>query len=150
MASVDAIVANPETRSRFSKLLEMTTSPNDHEALIASRKASAFLAKHNTTYTDFLDAVAELNSRANITLSANRENISTKATKHKASNAHSFSVLDSNCPKQLQKLKRFLLSNFSLKDYERTLLQQLHTVAPNTKEAYLVLICAKRYGIETS
>lgn len=40
----------------FAKLMEMTTSPHDAEALVAIRKANALLARTNQTWHDLLSA----------------------------------------------------------------------------------------------
>lgn len=49
------------------KLMMMTTSPNDGEALTAMRKANAMLAEANVNWAEFLSAVKTTNERVDQT-----------------------------------------------------------------------------------
>lgn len=44
----------PTSIEQFTKLMMMTTSPNDNEALTAIRKANAMLAASNNNWQDFI------------------------------------------------------------------------------------------------
>lgn len=46
-------------RVKFSKLMGMTTSPHDNEALTAVRLANAMLIAENLTWREFLDSSAK-------------------------------------------------------------------------------------------
>jgi hypothetical protein len=45
---------NPQDRERLTKLIAMSTSPHDGEALAATRKANALLANAKLTWADIL------------------------------------------------------------------------------------------------
>jgi hypothetical protein len=47
-----------EVPARFIKLMMLTTSENDSEALVALRKANALLAEANVNWEEFLNAVS--------------------------------------------------------------------------------------------
>lgn len=48
-----------QTNDRLLKILMLTTSPNDHEALAAIRKANEILSAGKTTWRGLLNAAEE-------------------------------------------------------------------------------------------
>jgi hypothetical protein len=55
--------------AQFVKLMMMTTTSNDHEALVAIRKANAILASANVNWEEFLGAVDEAKASSSSTRS---------------------------------------------------------------------------------
>jgi hypothetical protein len=55
--------------AQFVKLMMMTTTTNDHEALVAIRKANALLASANVNWEEFLGAVDEAKASSSSTRS---------------------------------------------------------------------------------
>lgn len=50
-----------QTNDRLLKILRLTTSPNDHEALAAIRKANEMLSSNDTSWDKLISATDEYN-----------------------------------------------------------------------------------------
>jgi hypothetical protein len=59
--------------AQFVKLMMMTTTSNDHEALVAIRKANAILASANVNWEEFLGAVDEVKTSSTTTRRTNSD-----------------------------------------------------------------------------
>jgi Protein of unknown function (DUF2786) len=61
-----------DDKDKIIKLLQLTTSSNDHEALLAMRVANKILKKTETTWDKFLDNPPAASTRPNPTASTYR------------------------------------------------------------------------------
>lgn len=136
---------------KFIKILEMTTSQNNAEALTAARMARKILTKYNTNYQnvfeklktgydpDHLNKIHQLNRQINL----QQKEITSLKNKLTDKKENTIKFLG-----PLQGLRRFMMKNISLLSHERSLLENIKEIQPKSKEAYLVLICARRYGVD--
>ncbi len=54
--------------SQITKLLALTQSDNDHEALLAARKANAILKSNNTMWHELIEQSPQIQEEAEITI----------------------------------------------------------------------------------
>ncbi len=144
-------LGNEKELKRLVKLLEMTASQYDSEALAAARKARNILERHQLTYEALFEELVrsgnpgherQLHHLQRIILEQ-RKQIKELSLKTEQA-ADSKKAFDGT----LSKLKEFLVNNVPLRAHEKKLLEKIpNTIQPKTKEAYLLLICAKRHGV---
>lgn len=154
--SATAIVDKSRELERLVKVLEMTNSPYEAEVLAAVGRAKSILKRHETTYQEIFEEFdealeqrdREISRLSSVVVSQKRRlsapPVSNPATPTTPARSRSFGAPFSG---SVNDLKRLLLSKFPLKKFERMLLEQTVNIKPKTKEAYMVLICAKRYGL---
>lgn len=149
----EALKINDADMRKLTKILEMTTSDCPAEALTATRKASHILTKYDTDYHTLLKNLQDTSSshyKRRINDLEKRIDIQ-KNKIAKLMNEHSMSDKE---PKHLrflgpiQGLRKYLMRNLNLRSYELSLLENCGDILPKSKEAYMVLICARRYGVD--
>ena len=141
---------------RLQKLLALSRSSSDAEALAALRKAEALMARHGLSLDDLVDRLRRSKSalldtrsrmgRLEMQLELERarerdiplhEDYSHRKSKSRSASMHA-SLLD---------VCHHMIRHCDLKAYERRLLEKIEEVRPRSKEAHLVMICANRYGV---
>lgn len=138
---------------KLTKILEMTTSENPAEALAATRKASQILSNHGTNYHMLME---NLQNMPNLHYWRRVRELENKVKNQKIEIASLKDERKNNTParKQLkflgpiQELRKFLMKNLTLRTHERTLLEGCNEIIPKSKEAYMILICARRHGVD--
>lgn len=146
-----ALEINENELQKFTKILELTTSDNDSEALAAARKARKILAKYNINYQILLD---KLQKTPNYQYCYRIRELEAKVKQQQdsISQLQKTKAKDKSEPLKffgpIQALKKFMIKNLTLQNHERTILEDLKEIQPKSKEAYLVLICARRHGID--
>jgi len=142
---------------RLAKILAMTQSSHDGEVTAAARKASEMLARHNLSYADLFDAVQERGGnhvleqrieRLERALERERQKSGALAAALRQAKEEG-ATAQQGVPilRSLEQLRVYLMGHFVLKQHERALLEKIEDPRPKTKEAHIVLICAKRYGV---
>jgi len=144
--------------TKIVKILEMTRSEIDAEALVAVRMSQHILKKHNSNYEIFFNTIrndtrnfeTEVKNLRNVVQDQfnELEILRKKASQVQSQLSKSDIFHHSNTVKgSIYHLKDFLLNRLSLQRYERKLLENISKITPNSKEQYLVLICARRHKI---
>ena len=140
-----------EDLAKLVKVLEMTSSDNDAEVLVAARKAQKILAKYNTNYSDLTERLRQHDPRHLEKLHTLEKTI--RQQKREIEKLKSYAQTPPSKEASpsflgpLLGLRRFLMNNLSLRTHERALLEGITEVEPKSKEAYLILICARRHGV---
>ncbi|MEH6404594.1 MAG: hypothetical protein V7750_14540 [Sneathiella sp.] len=144
--------------TKIVKILEMTRSEIDAEALAAVRMSQHILKKHNSNYEILFNTIrndtqnfeAEVKNLRNVVQDQSNELeiLRKKASQVQSQLSKSDIFHSSNVVKgSIYHLKNFLLNRLSLQIYERKLLENISKITPKSKEEYLVLICARRHKI---
>lgn len=146
-------IGNDKEMKRLVRLLDMTASDFDGEALVAAKKARGILERYQLTYDRLFEELSrsghpgharQLQHLQRIIVEQRRE---IAALKRQASTP----VVEGDGRSyggDLSNLKKFLEDNVPLRAHEKKLLESIPTtVEPKTKSAYLLLICAKRHGV---
>lgn len=151
---------SPAELKKLAHILERTSSDHDGEILVAARKAQAILRRHNSNFKDLLnDADYSMGHQRDIRVQQLQRQIAQQEREiarldsalRQANRASKETDEREKGPSRFlgtyKALRNFLLNNFTLQNYEAKLLEQMDDVEPNTKQAYMVLICARRYGV---
>lgn len=142
---------------KLVKVLELTTSDVEGEALAAARMARKILQKNDLNYGMFVEdlqknarkeASREIANLKNVVRqqSIELDRVKTKRSSSKLSDEHIFRP-SGRFSGSIDHLRKFLLSNLKLKNYEREILEGITTISPKSKEEFLVLICARRHNV---
>ena len=136
---------------KLIKILEMTSSANDSEVIVAARKAQQLLKKYNTNYQELAESLQQQNPQALQKIEQLKRVIDQQKKEITALQNNSAASHTNSSPAKflgpLQGLRNYLINNFSLRNHERALLEDITEIEPRSKEAYLVLICARRHGV---
>lgn len=145
--------------ARIIKILELSTSSVDAEALAAIRTAQRILKKNDSNYEMLIEAIKD-RTRENIENEilklqdlVHKQSGEIKQLRKKTANPASSLTKESifSAPKSVQgsiyHLKNFLLNRLTLQNYERKILEDISNITPKSREEYLVLICARRHKI---
>ena len=145
--------------NRLVKLLELSTSDVDAEALAAVRMSRKLLQKYGMSYEMLIaevrqnsaqNALVEINDLKNVVHS---QSLELQQLKHNARNVQphlkeeTIFTSANNFHGSIYNLKKFLLLNFELRHHEREILEGITTISPKSKEEFLVLICARRHKV---
>lgn len=142
---------------RLAKILALTQSPHDGEVTAAARKAAQMLARHDVSYDELFESVAARGG--NRALEQRIERLERDLQQERQKSGALAAALrqakqeqaqaDQGVPilRSLEQLRVYLMGHFVLKQHERALLEKIEDPRPKTKEAHIVLICAKRYGV---
>jgi hypothetical protein len=141
--------------NKLSKVLAMTTSTSDGEALVAARKAVAMVSdaglSYDTLFSEYLPNHYEGTANAGW-IDSNKHSWLARALIKKLQNeitelrrhAKTPPAASSNDPELLRKR---LLSAAPLNSWERSTLGQISTIEPKSKEAYYILWLARRHKL---
>lgn len=146
-----ALGSDRDALRKLMKILEMTSSDNDSEVIVAARMAQRLLKSHNTNYQELYESLQRDDPQTLIKIQ-NLERVVKLQKKEIAQLQcrNTFSKSKAAPAKflgPLKGLRNYLINNLSLRNHERALLEQITEIQPKSKEAYLVLICARRYGV---
>ncbi len=142
---------------KLVKLLELSTSDVDAEALAAIRMSRKLLKKYGLNYDMLIDQVRATSARdASIEISKLKNVVQTqsleiqqlKRNTQPQLNENTVFKSPNNFSGSIYHLKKFLLRNFNLQRYEREILENITTISPKSKEEFLVLICARRHKVD--
>lgn len=155
MLDIQNLKSDSAALSRLTRILELTSSSHENEVVIAARKAREMMARYNCNFQDLLSVENRTDNREEI--ERLRQQVQLQNQRIRQLEAHLCNAQrqaaekpQTGSPKFLgtvTALKNFLLANFQLRSHEVKLLEPLDMVKPKTKEAYMVLICARRYGV---
>ncbi|MBE7637452.1 DUF2786 domain-containing protein [Sneathiella sp. P13V-1] len=142
--------------AKLVKLLELSTSDADHEALAAVRMSRKLLQKHGLSYEMVMEqmrqkstqvAQTEITELKKIVYSQSREINQLKQGVRSGLNSETVFKPGNRFSGSIYHLKKFLLRNFDLQRHEREILENITTISPKSKEEFLVLICARRHKV---
>jgi len=144
---------------RIIKILELSTSDIDGEALAAIRKSRQILQKLGCNYETLIEAVRTSARRdvekkvSHLQAALREQSLELKMLKKQTENPkfgltkETIFTEPMTVRGSIHKLKSFLLTRLNLQKYERELLENISNIAPKSKEEYLILICARRHKI---
>lgn len=147
--------ADPVDMRRLAKVLDMTSSPSDGEALVAARKANAMVRRAGHTYGTLLDApgagpAARLSTREERRL---REQLA-RERERAQDLERELATLRTTTPSrpgttspETLRLRHSLLKGAPLLTYERNALTRMETIEPRSRNEYFILWLASRYGL---
>lgn len=136
--------------SRFSKVLALTASPVDTEALVAARTAVKLLNDANLTFHDVLadkppvHALSTDDSRAEILNAWMMIRDLRNEVNHLRAQVEGGRIDGTS---GLRKLRNRLLNEISLKRWERQALAQIEEIRPRSREEFYVRWLARRYAL---
>ncbi|MCC3861225.1 hypothetical protein [Pseudemcibacter aquimaris] len=148
------LFSNEQELQKLCRILELSNSTNDAECLVATRKAQQILSKYGLTYHAF---ISKLQYKSTHSTKRKIKELQSKIKEQNAKIARlekrqSSDLNTANSTPRflgpIQGLKKYLMGNFSLKTHERALLEGIKEIEPKSKEAYMILICARRHGVE--
>lgn len=144
---------------RIVKILELSTSDVDGEALAAIRKSRQILRKYGCNYEALIEAV-RVGARRDVEirvshLQAMLEEQSCELTMLRKQTEKPKSQLTEETiftgslivTGSIFKLRTFLLNRLPLQKHERAILENISNIVPKSKEEYLILICARRHKV---
>lgn len=133
----------PLDLSRLAKILALTTSPSDGEALTAARKAASLVQNAGLDYNRLF--FEHLPRQTLATLSAADHERELRNLRAEVATLRQ----RAREPRRLasERLRRQLLATAPLHSWERAALDDIAAVQPNTREEYYVLWLARRYRL---
>ncbi len=139
---------------KLSRVLAMTTSDSDGEALVAARKAAQMVASAGLTY-DTLFSEYLPNHYEGVANSAwideNKQSWLARALIRKLQNEiaelRRQTATGGKAGDDATSLKQRLLTSAPLNQWERSTLSRIESIAPKSKEEYYILWLARRYSL---
>lgn len=138
-------------RGRLAKVLAMTTSPHDGEALSAARRAAEMLARAELTYSDVLCSDgSEARSQRELELLRQLTDLRRDMEQMRAAARTGRSAparTNATPTKSIDRARRRLLTEVPLRAWERNALEDMKQIDPRSREEYYVLWLLKRYQL---
>lgn len=144
---------------RIIKILELSTSDVDAEALMAIRKSRQILRKYGSNY-DMLIETVRTNARLDVEMriqhlqsvlrEQNSELTMLRKQKEKPKTPLTEETIFTGSRAvtgSIYKLRSFLLNQLPLQKHEREILENISNIVSKSKEEYLVLVCARRHKV---
>lgn len=140
---------------KLAKVLAMTTSASDGEALVAARKAAAMVDQAGLTYDTLFSEYLpnHYDAAANgAWIDENKQSWLVRALIRKLRNEiaelrQQTESRDKPANDDAASLKQRLLTTAPLNNWERNTLSQIGTIPPKSKEEYYILWLARRYRL---
>ena len=135
--------------SRLTKVLALTASPVDNEALVAARTAVKLLNDANLTFHDVLadkpgHVISPNDSRAEILNAWMMIRDLRNEVNHLRAQVEGGQIDGTS---GLRRLRSRLLNEISLKRWERQALAQIKEIRPRSREEFYVRWLARRYAL---
>jgi hypothetical protein len=138
---------------KLTKILALTTSSSEGEALAAARKAASLIERAGLTYsTLFFEHLGPGRGRvgAGSSTKMSRTELEARIQRLQAEVAALRQQLGAVAPSRAlpsERLRRQLLASAPLNSWERTALDGIAAIRPKSREEYFVLWLARRYCV---
>lgn len=144
---------------KIVKILQLSTSEVETEAMAALRMSQRILKKHGSNFEMLFekiraDAKGDIQQQVSRLQQLVKQQSSELSNLRNKPNAGPVNLTEEQIfspPRKvtgtIYHLKNFLLNRLSLLKHERAILEKIETIPPKSREEYLVLICARRHKI---
>jgi len=140
---------------KLARVLALTTSDSDGEALVAARKAAQMVMgaglTYDTLFSEYLPNHYE-NAANGAWIDENKQSWLVRALIRKLQNEIAELRRESTSrgktgSNDAESLKQRLLTSAPLNQWERTTLSRIEAISPKSKEEYYILWLARRYSL---
>lgn len=133
---------------KLTKILALTTSSSEGEALAAARKAASLIERAGLTYsTLFFEHLASERGRPGTGSSPKLEARIQRLQAEVAALRQQLGAVAPTRALPSERLRRQLLASAPLNSWERTALDGIAAIRPKSREEYFVLWLARRYCV---